>query len=150
MKKRIVASILLVCIILSVLGCSKMDGDSYLKVTFIDVGQGDSALIECDGHFMLIDGGPKSAGDKVYSVLKENNATKLDFLVISHMHEDHYGGLPKALKYVQKIEKILSNTAYAEGSFISTLHRWKKRITVPKVDKEYDLGSAKVRMRIKS
>ena len=38
---------------------------------FIDVGQADAALIECDGHYMLIDGGNKGDSNTIYSVLKK-------------------------------------------------------------------------------
>ena len=44
---------------------------SNFKITFIDVGQGDSALIECDKHFILIYWGPKSKADEVCSILDD-------------------------------------------------------------------------------
>ena len=43
------------------------DSDSKLEVTFLDVGQADAALIQCDGHSMLIDGGNAEDSSKMYS-----------------------------------------------------------------------------------
>ena len=42
-----------------------------LSVHFLDVGQGDAALIVCDGEAMLIDGGPASASQFIYSYLRQ-------------------------------------------------------------------------------
>jgi len=66
---------------------------SPLTVHFIDVGQGDSALIEHDGHAMLIDAGPLDAGPTVLSYLRSQGINKLDVLVSSHPHSDHIGGM---------------------------------------------------------
>lgn len=64
-----------------------------LSVHFIDVGQGDSEFIYCDGKTMLIDGGPGSAGGKANAYLKSYGITSLDYVVATHPHEDHIGGL---------------------------------------------------------
>ena len=47
---------------------SPEEGGSFW-VHFIDVGQADAALVECDGHFMLIDGGNRGDSDVIYTVL---------------------------------------------------------------------------------
>ena len=93
----------------SVLPSVPFADESTFFVRFIDVGQGDSALVCCDGHYMLIDGGPEKAGEKVKAVLDEYSVRHLDYLVISHMHEDHIGGLSEALRRITRIDKTLSN-----------------------------------------
>lgn len=55
MKKRILAFILFLTILLCLCSCSKENKDSTFSIRFIDVGQGDSALMECDGHYMHAD-----------------------------------------------------------------------------------------------
>ena len=73
--------------------------DSSFSIHFIDVGQADAALIECDGHYMLIDGGNKEDSSKIYSVLQKAEVSNLDIVVGTHAHEDHIGGLPGAFSY---------------------------------------------------
>ena len=63
-----------------------------MKVHFIDVGQGDSILIQShDGKNILVDGGPKSAGKTVVNYLKSNGVKKLDYVVASNSDADHVG-----------------------------------------------------------
>lgn len=148
MKKRILTSILLIATLLCLCTCSNKNNDSTFSIYFIDVGQGDSALIECDGHYMLIDGGDKSAGDKVYTVLKENQIQHLDILAISHLHSDHYGGLIKALTYASTIDLTICNSKYSDTeTFRKFEHKLGingAQITVPANSDTYELGSATV------
>ena len=49
-------------------------------IHYFDVGQADAALVQCDGHYMLIDGGKKEDSSKMYSVMKANGIKKLDIV----------------------------------------------------------------------
>lgn len=98
MKKIIV---LLLCIFL-LAGCTEAIKTEKIPVTaghdmrvhFIDVGQGDSILIESpNGKTMLVDGGVKGAGQQVVSYLRELGVSKLDIVVATHPDADHIGGL---------------------------------------------------------
>ncbi len=125
-----------------------INNDSYFTIEFIDVGQGDSALIECDGKFMLIDGGDKSAGDSVYKVLIEKGIYSLDILAISHLHQDHYGGLIDALKATTRINKTICNKDYLDNNLFvdldSELVSNKTSISIPNIGDKFKLGSAEV------
>jgi competence protein ComEC len=69
-----------------------------IKVTFIDVNQGDSALIQnSDGYSILIDGGKVAAGPTVLAYLRNNGVYVLDAIVASHADSDHIGGLISVL-----------------------------------------------------
>ncbi|MDD3070223.1 MAG: lamin tail domain-containing protein [Methanoculleus horonobensis] len=70
---------------------SDLSGD--LVVHFIDVGQGDSILIEFRDKTMLIDAGERGMGERVIAYLEERNVEKLDVVVATHAHSDHIGGL---------------------------------------------------------
>ncbi|GEM_PF-6006124 len=61
---------------------------------FINVGQGDAILIQmpCDA-FILVDGGPRSAADKLLDYLYSQEIEEIDIMVATHAHEDHIGGL---------------------------------------------------------
>ena len=65
-----------------------------MQVHFIDVGQGDSTLITCGGHAMLIDAGDDSKGTAIQNYLQKQKITKLDYLVLTHPDSDHIGGAP--------------------------------------------------------
>ncbi len=78
-------------------------------VYFWDVGQGDAILISTGEKNVLIDGGPESAGSTLLGYLWSVNVTHLDFLVATHPHEDHIGGLPAVLTSNITVDVILYN-----------------------------------------
>lgn len=65
----------------------------FLKVHIINIGQGDSILLESSTDTILIDGGNKGKGDEVIDYLKENGISKLSAVVSTHPDADHVGGL---------------------------------------------------------
>ena len=148
MKKRYFSLVFLFVFLLLLGGNADLRADSSFSIHFIDVGQGDSALVECDGHYMLIDGGDTSAGDKVYDVLKEHGIQHLDILAISHLHADHIGGLAKALTYASLIDLTISNSEEGKTeAFRNLQHELRindSSITIPRVGEKYPLGSAEV------
>lgn len=145
--KRIAVAIIVFCFILLLTSCSSGNSSNF-SITFIDVGQGDAALVSCDGHYMLVDGGPKGTGEKVYSTLVDNKVTHLDILAISHMDADHIGGLAKALTYATTIDLVLSITDHDNSNTFDDLSRELSingsSIAVPKENDKYTLGSAEV------
>ena len=71
-------------------------GDA-IYVHFIDVGQGSSTLIQEGTSGILIDAGEKDYGQVVIDYLKEVGITSLEYVVASHPHSDHIGGLDDVL-----------------------------------------------------
>lgn|SRR5690625_432686 len=89
--------------------------DSLMKVHFIDVGQGDSILVQTPGKKnILIDGGSPKAGQKVVAYLNNLQIKKLDLLIATHPDIDHIGGLPHVMKSI-KVNKIIDS-----GKFYTT------------------------------
>lgn len=123
--------------------------DSYFKVHFIDVGQADAALVECDGHYMLIDGGNKADSNVIYSVLKQAAVPKLDIVVGTHAHEDHIGGLPGAFNYTTA-DITLCPVTYYDSEAFEDFARYAEQngggITIPTVGDTYSLGSAVIKI----
>lgn len=71
---------------------------SDMTVTFIDVAQGDAALVELpDGKTMLIDAGETSTSQQVLNALDAADVGRIDYLVASHPHADHIGGMEAVL-----------------------------------------------------
>lgn len=95
--------------------------DGELRMHFLDVGQGDSTLIELpDGKVLLLDGGGESASKTVLRYLNALDIDTIDYLVVSHADSDHCGSLDVVVKY-KKIRTAYIpptiptvNTQYAE------------------------------------
>lgn len=115
MKYRIISLLAAICLLFS--ACSIISEDSIigggqgsvsivtgsdardlLKVHILDVGQGDSILLQCGGSSMLIDAGNNADAGLVTGYLKKQGIKRLDYLIGTHPHEDHIGSLDAVIK----------------------------------------------------
>ncbi|SNZ16274.1 Metal-dependent hydrolase, beta-lactamase superfamily II [Terribacillus aidingensis] len=88
---------------------SQTEEAGKLLVHFLDVGQGDSILIETPSHYtILIDGGNREAGEEVITELHNRGVEKLDLLVATHPDIDHIGGLLPVLEEIE-VENVLDS-----------------------------------------
>lgn len=121
--------------------------NSTFEIHFFDVGEADSALVECDGHYMLIDGGNPGSSSFLYSYLQQHNVSYLDYIVCTHAHSDHVGGLAGALNYAEvgiAFSPVNEYDSRAFNSFIKYLNAQGKEITIPSPGETLALGSATV------
>lgn len=87
---------------------SNKEVNSDLEVHFLDVGQGDSILLMCDGESMLIDAGGNSRGDDVVDYIRYQKIDKLDYVVATHPDADHIGGIDTVLNNIG-CDKVIMN-----------------------------------------
>lgn len=73
--------------------------DGRLRILFIDIGQGDSELIMLpDGKTVLVDAGNPGDGSVISGILHENGVSRIDYLIATHPHADHIGGMAEIVK----------------------------------------------------
>ena len=118
------------------------------EIHYLDVGQGDSAIILCDGESMIIDGGPVSASSLLYSYIRNTlQLAEVNIVVATHPHDDHIGGIPAILN-AAPVGVILSPVAAWDSSTFSSVIKYANLqgcpITVPSVGDVYTIGSADV------
>ncbi len=77
---------------------SLANDEGKLLVSFIDVGQGDSVFVEFPGgKTVLIDAGEATGGETVVSHLMSRGCTMIDYVICTHPHSDHIGGMAEVL-----------------------------------------------------
>ncbi len=153
LKNLILATMLL---LLFLTGCSPADdaspsstasstADGCLKVHFIDVGQGDSILAEADGHFLLVDAGENDQRETVVSYLKKAGVHKLDYVIGTHPHSDHIGGLDDVLNSFPTDTLILPPKEHTTKTFEDVLDAAASqnlKLTKPIPGTSYPLGNS--------
>lgn len=118
-----------------------------MEVHFIDVGQGDSALIKCGEHSMLIDAGDDTKGTLIQNYLKKQNVKSLDYLVLTHPDSDHIGGAPVIITKFDIDKVFVSNFENDNKSYqklIQALDYKRLKYETPKVGTQYSLGTATI------
>ena len=80
-----------------------------MQVHVLDVGQGDSILIiSPEGKVVLVDAGDQTKGKTVVDALKRYNVQQIDYLIATHAHPDHIGGMDDVLNNT-KVLNVLHN-----------------------------------------
>ena len=119
-----------------------------LTVDFIDVGQGDAALVSCDGYHMLIDGGSDEESYRLTAYLESRGIETLSYVILSHAHRDHAGGLGAAVDHctVRTALSPVPSVTYEAATFdnfILALSRQGACLLCPSAGTTFFLGSAK-------
>lgn len=113
---------------------------------FIDVGQGDSTLIQSpNGKTILVDGGKESAGEKVVSYLKKAGVTSIDVLIATHPDADHIGGLTDVLESIP-VKKVMDSgkvhTTETYFGYLSLIDSKNISFEVPKTGQVLNIDSS--------
>ncbi len=123
--------------------------EENFQMHFIDVGQALSVLVECDGQFMLYDGGNVDDGSLVVSYLQNQGVEELQYVFCSHAHEDHVGGLAAALAYFPAnhvYSPVTEASTKCFQNFIKYTQQQGLQVEVPAVGTVWQLGSATVQL----
>ncbi len=121
--------------------------DSNFSIHFIDVGQADSAVLQCSGKTMIIDGGNVADSSTVVAYLRKLDVDYIDYMICTHGHEDHVGGLSGALNYCPVGKIYCSQDDYNSTPF-SNFKKYARQqnleITVPEPFLSFEFGDALV------
>lgn len=141
--------------LLSITGCNEQTEptkpaygtEDGLNIHIIDVGQGDSILLECDDEYMLIDAGESEYGTTVNKYLEQYNVDKLEYVVVSHPHSDHYGGIKTVLESVETENIIMTeayNTTNSWEALVDYISEGNYNVIMPETNDVFNLGKATV------
>lgn len=118
-----------------------------LEVHFIDVGQADSILVKHGDFSMLVDAGNNEDGDLVNNYIKSKGISKLDYVVGTHPHEDHIGGLDDVINNFDigaiYIPKASTTTKTFESVLLAIQNKGMK-VKSPIIGDKFDLGGVTV------
>ena len=119
--------------------------DGSLSVHFIDVGQGDCIYINQGEYNMLIDAGNNEDGEKLVSYLKSLNVNGFDYVIGTHPHEDHIGGMDDIINNFEIDNYYMPDKLSTTKTFEDVLDALDAKglsYNVPKIDDEFKLGDA--------
>ncbi|MCL2377923.1 MAG: MBL fold metallo-hydrolase [Defluviitaleaceae bacterium] len=92
-------------------------GDNEIIVAFLDVGQGDSALIRSRDNAVLIDGGDINRNEPVLEYLRQAGISRLDYVIATHPHRDHIGGLIAVLNRIEVGQVLMPDVVHITDTF---------------------------------
>ena len=120
-----------------------------IKVSYLDVGQADSILIQVNDEAMLIDAGNNNDGNNLVKYLKSKNISNFKYVVGTHAHEDHIGGMDDIINNFNIEHFYMSDAITTTKTFEDVLDALEKkqiRFETPNIDDEFDLGEAKLKV----
>ena len=119
--------------------------ESKLQIIYFDVGQADSTLIMNNGKTTLIDAGNDSDGDDLVKYIKSQKISKIDTVIVTHLHADHIGGLDDIIDNFDIGTVYMPDTIKTDKQveeFLDAMERKKLNYEVPEVGEKFKNGLA--------
>ncbi len=120
--------------------------ENFLVVHYIDVGQGDAHLITTpDGGAILIDAGPGAAKDTLLSYLHSRQITEIDYMILTHPHEDHIGGADEIIRGLKVCNVIMPDVTHTSAAFLKILEAVEEseaKLITAEAGQNYAVGDA--------
>lgn len=114
-----------------------------LEISYLNVGQGDSAYIKVNDFDILIDAGPRSDADALLQQLEEKSIDDFEMIIATHPHEDHIGGMAKVFEkydvesfYMPKV----THTTKTFENMVNAINKEGIKIKQIKEGMSFDLG----------
>lgn len=142
MKKVIILFLIILCTTSNVLA-----KQGIYEVHFLDTGQSDCILIKADTKNYLIDTGASYYTDKILKYLDSNGINNIDKIILTHYHDDHYGGLLKIAEN-KKVNTILMPSHNNEIKYDLYKQLIEKGIDVKYVSTGYTIKDKKMKLKI--
>lgn len=133
-------------------GTETFTENDILNLTMVDVGQADGFVFMQDGKTAVIDCGTRSTGKDLVEYLKQSNVTKLDYVVGTHPHDDHMGGMYDVITNFEVGEVIIpkvTKNSITTNWYLKLMNELKTggyTVTYPNVGDEFTLGKAKMKV----
>jgi len=138
-----VAILLLFIVITTIAAVAAPFAPNEIRVHYIDVGQGDAILIQSAQNAVLVDGGDAKAQTELLNYLRATGVTDLDYVIATHPHADHIGGLPRVIRQFGVKGVIMPDAVHTSGTFeklISAIEKKGIGITTPKAGDAFAAG----------
>ena len=120
-----------------------------LKISYLDVGQADSILIQTGNENMLIDAGNNADGNGIVNYLNSQDITNLKYVVGTHAHEDHIGGMDDIINNFNIEHFFMPDVITTTKTFedvLDALASKEVRFETPNIDDTLNLGEATIKV----
>lgn len=143
MKRWITVSALIFILIFSVR--AKAEGVKP-EVHFMDIGQSDCILIKGEKNYLIDTGLPRTQ-DKVIHYLDSKDIDNIEDIVITHYHDDHYGGLEKILSSKKVKRVILPKHQQNYRDYIFSYLK-DKNTKIDYIDSSYSINEKDINLKV--